>query len=218
MKAEKDFIFTSNWLEKMGVCNEWIEIFNDCFPIGIAKDSDIYELWSYVFFEDIDSDEFIYWLLNNAPYTGKPLIVCDDVLLDRKFHLGDIIVKGDVEIQSTVLIKGKLTVNGKLNCCSGHHIEANQIIADEINLKNRAIITAKKDIKVNKHIYLSNDTCIFGNVNTNRLLLDNNSYLIGNVDAIDVINNGGLIKGDITTKTFLNGNNGKINGNITCKD
>lgn len=216
MEVKKDFVITSKWLEKMGVCNEWIEIFNDCFPIGIAKDSDIYELWSYVFFKDIGSDEFIYWLLDNAPYTGKPLIVCDNVLVET-FHLGDVIVKGDVEIQSTILIKGKLKVDGKLNC-SGNYIEANQIIADEINFKNRAIITIKEDIKTNKHIYLSNDACIFGNVNTNRLLLDNNSYLIGNVDAIDIINSGGLIKGNITTKTFLNGNDGKINGNVTCKD
>lgn len=214
MKSKKeDFIFTSNWLEKMGVCNEWIEIFNGCFPNGNAKDSEICELWSYTYYEKIDSSEFIYWLLNNAPYTGKPLIVCDDVLVET-FHLGDVIVKGDVEIQSTILIKGKLKVDGKLNC-SGNYIEANQIIADEINLENRATILSKEDIKANKHIYLSNDASIFGNVKSNRFLLDS-SYLIGNVDAIAIINSGGLIKGDITTKTFLNGDDGKINGNVTC--
>ncbi|MBI0182104.1 hypothetical protein H3V11_11730, partial [Snodgrassella sp. W8158] len=55
------------------------------------------------------------------------------------------------------------------------------------------------------------------NVNTIKIKNINGGQIRGDVDADEIINDGGLIRGDVNTFTIENINGGRVKGKITYK-
>lgn len=193
-----------------------VNTFNIVFPYG-AKITDIPKLLpkigSYYY------SLFVKWLLNELSFNNKTLII-DGNTCDNLFYNGDVIVKGDIELKRAY-IKGNLNVDGILTIKHKGEVIARdfdntkQITANEINLCTESMILATH-IKANK-FYACNETIIDGDVNATFIIVKG-GCIWGNVDANEVINESGIIDGDVNTIKIENIDTGRIKGKITYKN
>lgn len=241
MEAKKEeFIVTRKWLEKLRTSEDEIMEFEKYFPNG-GTTIDVLNK-----FMSIDNLRFIEWilsmtpsfpfakgtnasylidelaqykryytviqLLDKLPFNETPLVV--DNVNNYLFYDGDVYVKGNVNPQR-IYVKGNLKIDGKLTVKDRQvdELRAQQISASEINLFNHAKIYAQIKAKI---VNLKVCSMISGNVEADTVKL-NHSLILSNVDANEIINDGGYIWGDVNTIKIQNLNGGKVDGKITYK-
>lgn len=225
MEAKKeDFIITEKWLEKMYADKDVLQIFKHHFPNG-GKALEVLKRCG-----ELDYTEFGEWLVDSLPLTYPPLELSTST--GSLFHPGDIHVKGDLFTQGRIYIKGSLKVDGKLtvNKYGMIYSDKNCINAGEINLSENAYICS--NIKANSiimngridlygcvvanSINLRDSAQILGNAKA-KVINSENSRIRGSVDADEIINDGGLIDGDVNTIRIKNINGGEVAGKVTYK-
>ena len=213
--VENEFIITRDIVEKFRL-ESFVDTFNKVFPDG-AKVTDIPKLISH-----IDGNYyyrlFVQLLLNELPFNNKILVV-DGNTCENLFYNGDIRIEGNAKV-NRIYIKGNLVIDGNLIIKDKGEIIARnfdnkkQIIATEINLGIDSMILAH--VKA-KNINVYSEATIIGNVDTNTVNLDD-SEIWGNVEANKIINNAGVIDGDVNTVKIENINDGTVTGKITYKN
>ena len=182
--------------------------FNIMFPDG-AKISEIPKLIPEL---DDDYPYFAEWLLKELPFNEVPLEL--DTLQDGLFYNGNVHLKSHTHIPNTSLIKGELIINGKLSARDSTYIYALHINAYEIDIADNAGIDAQ--IKTN-FISLRDYAELGGDVIA-KVINIKGGRIGGNVDADEIINDGGLIwGGDVYTHNINNINGGKVFGGIFYK-
>lgn len=224
MEAKEEFIVTQEWLEEMGACRDRLQAFKKHFRNrkGI-KASEVLKKC-----EELDYCNFARWLIRNLPFNKT---VCEfDRVNDHLFYNGNVHIKGDFNTRKTTYIKGALKVDGKLSLGGMGTINSKQINATEIDLSGNACLYAKIEANIISmidstlilgeleantiNIYDSAD--ITGNIKTKIFNL-NGGYIFGSIDADEIINDGGLIDGNVNTIKIKNINGGEVDGKITYK-
>jgi len=185
-----------------------IYTFNEVFPHG-AKVTDIPKLIPEL---DDDYPYFAEWLLKELPFNEVPLEL--DTLQDGLFYNGNVHLKSHAHIPNTSLIKGELIINGKLSARDSTYLYALHINAYEIDIADDVEIYAQ--IKTNS-INIRDVALIFGNT-TAKVINFKGGSIRGNVDADEIINDGGLIwGGDVYTHNINIINGGIVDGFIFYK-
>ena len=225
MEAKKeDFIITEKWLEKMYADKDVLQIFKHHFPNG-GKALEVLKRCG-----ELDYTDFGEWLVDRLPPIYPPLEL--STFVDNLFYPGDVHIKGDISTQGIIRIKGNLKVDGKLtvnkygivysykNCVNADEIDISEYVrissnikANSISMSNCAFIS--RDTVANS-ISLRDSAEIIKNVIAKVINLKD-SYIGGDVDADEIINDGGLIDGDVNTIKIENINGGKVYGKITYK-
>ena len=208
MEAKKEeFIVTEKWLEKIGTCEAEFQAFEQHFPNG----GEALEVLKRC--EELGYRDFGEWLVDHLPPIYPPLEL--NTLIDSLFYPNDVHIKGDVSIQGFIHIKGILKIDGKLTVKKYGSVYSDKdcVTADEIDLSGDAYIHAR--IKANR-IDMRGEAIISGDTKAKVVNLDGGS-IYGNVDADELYNDGGLIRGDVNTFTIENINGGKVDGKITYK-
>lgn len=237
---EEEFIITRKWLEKLRTSEDEIMEFEKHFPNG-GTTIDVLNK-----FMSMDNLRFIEWILSMTPsfpfakgtnasylidelaqykryYTVKQLLdklhfnetklVVDNVN-NYLFYDGDVYVKGDVN-PLIFDVKGHLEINGNLTVKDKwvEELSAQKISANEINLLNHAKVYAHVKAKT---VNLEVCSMISGNVEADTVKL-NQSLVLNNVTADEIINNNSHIWGHINTKKIKN-INGNIGGNVDADE
>ena len=219
---EEEFIVTEKWLEEMKACEDGLQAFEQHFPNG----GEALEVLKQC--EELGYRDFGEWLVDHLPPIYPPLEL--NTLIDSLFYPGDVHIKGDVSIQGFICIKGSLKADGKLTVNKLQRVFADFVNADEIDISGYAQIYS--DTKANS-IIMSDYAGIHGctiadNINlsgfadisgiTKAKVINFKGGLIrGDIDADEIINDGGVIKGNVDTFTIENINDGMVYGKITYK-
>ena len=221
---EKQFIITEKWLEDIRACKAGLRAFKKHFPNG-GEALEVLKRCG-----ELDYTEFGEWLVDSLPLTYPPLVLNN--LIGNLFYPGDIHIKGDLFTQGRIYIKGSLKVGGKLtvNKYGMIYTDKNCINAGEINLSENAYIYP--NIKANS-IRMRGFTTIGGEVTADNINLSGHAeikrnviakvinlkggFIGGNVDADEIINDGGIIKRNVNTIKIQNINGGRVDGKITYK-
>ncbi|ORF05894.1 hypothetical protein BGI03_09000 [Snodgrassella alvi] len=221
---EKQFIVTEKWLAEMKACEDGLRAFKHHFPNG-GEALEVLKRCG-----ELDYTEFGKWLIDSLPLTYPPLVL--NTLIGNLFYPNDVHIKGDMSTQGRIYIKGSLKVDGKLtvNKCGNVNTHINDINANVIDISENAFIFS--DIKTNSLI-MSGRTDLYGCVVANSISLrdsaqilgdakakvinSKNSRIRGSVDAEEIINDGGLIDGNVNTFTIENINGGEVAGKISYK-
>lgn len=238
----KDFIVTAKWFKKECLVSEdEVMEFKKHFPNGgtaidvlnkymsladlrlfgwiltmlpsssFAKGTDT----SYLINELIQykSYDVVMQLLAKLPFNETPLVV--DNVNSCLFHDGDVYAKGDVN-PLIFDVKGHLKIDGNLTVKDIYTREfsAQKITANEINLLNHTkfYATCVKAKAVNLGIY----SMISGDVEADTVKL-NQSLVLNNITANEIINDNGHIWGHVNTKKIKN-INGNIGGNVDADE
>ena len=203
MEAKKEeFIVTAKWLEKNGAYEDDIQDFEQHFPNG----GEALEVLKRC--EELGYRDFGEWLVDHLPPIYPPLEL--NTLIDSLFYPNDVHIKGDVSIQGFIHIKGSLKIDGKLTVKKYGEVYSDKdcVNADEIDLSGNAYIHAR--IK-------ANSVEIRGNTKAKIVNLDS-GCINGNVDADEIINNDGIIRGNVKTIKIQNIKYGYINGNVDADE
>ena len=221
---EEEFIVTQKWLEENGAYEDDIQDFRKYFPNG----GEALEVLKWC--GELDYIYFGEWLVDWLPPIYPPLEL--NTFVGNLFYPNDVHIKGDISTQGRIYIKGSLKVDGKLtvNKYGMVYSDKNCINAGEINLSENAYICS--DINANS-IIMSGRIDIQGNVSANSISLrdsaqilgdakakvinSKNSRIRGSVDADEIINDGGLIDGNVNTIKIENINGGEVAGKISYK-
>ncbi|ORF01474.1 hypothetical protein BGI05_08360 [Snodgrassella alvi] len=225
MKAkEEEFIVTEKWLAENGARKDELQAFEQHFPNG----GEALEVLKRC--EELNYIDFGEWLVDCLPPTYPPLVL--NTSIGSLFYPNDVHIKGDMSTQGRIYIKGSLKVDGKLtvNKYGNVNTHINDINANVIDISENAFIFS--DIKTNSLI-MSGRTDLYGCVVANSISLHDsaqilgdakakvinskNSRIRGSVDADEIINDGGLIDGNVNTFTIENINGGEVAGKITYK-
>ena len=206
------FIVTNEWLEEMEVYDygDELQAFNVYFPNGgeALEVLKLCEKSGYIVFGR--------WLVNKLPSNYYPPLILNN-FMGNLLYPNDVYVKGDMCVQKFIYIKGSLKAEGKITINKHGEIYSDKeyVSADEIDIDA--------------------DGCICGNVKANRINLDDNARIIGkdivtkifnskggqvwdNIEAEEVINNGGIIYGNVNAVKIENINGGKIKGKTIYKN
>ena len=221
---EKQFIVTEKWLEKNGASKDELQAFRKDFPNG-GKALEVLKRCgelNYMYFGE--------WLVDHLPPIYTPLVLNN--LIGSLFYPNDVHIKGDLSTQGRIYIKGSLKVDGKLtankygmiysdkNCINAGEVDISENAYICSNVKaNSIIINGRIDIQGNvsaNSISLCNSAQILGNAEA-KVINSKNSRIRGSVDADEIINDGGLIDGNVNTFTIENINGGEVAGKITYK-
>ena len=221
---EKQFIVTEKWLAEMKACEDGLRAFKHHFPNG-GEALEVLKRCG-----ELDYTEFGKWLIDSLPLTYPPLVL--NTLIGNLFYPGDVHIKGDVSTQEVICIKGNLKVDGKLTVNKYGKVYSSKgcVNADEIDISGYAQIYS--DTKANS-IIMSDYAGIHGctiadNINLSgfadisgitkaKVINFKGGLIYGNVDADEIINDGGLIRGDVNTFTIENINGGRVAGKISYK-
>ena len=224
---EKQFIVTEKWLEENGALEAHLQAFKQHFPNG-GEALEVLE-WcgklNYRYFGE--------WLVNCLPPIFPPLVLGN--FFGNLFYPGDVHIEDDIFTYGLIHIKGSLKVDGKLTVIrDGKVYTYNDINANMIEVKGDAYIHAANikadsmsvtdftlisDNIITDYINISKFSSIFGNIKAKivRFKTGYDGYISGSVDADEIINDGGLIKGDVNTFTIENINGGRVKGKISYK-
>ena len=221
---EEEFIVTEKWLKENGARKDELQAFRKDFPNG-GEALEVLKRCG-----ELDYIDFGEWLVDCLPPTYPPLVL--NTSIGSLFYPNDVHIKGDMSTQGCIYIKGSLKVDGKLtvNKYGMIYSHKNCINAGEINLSENAYICS--DIKANSIIMngridlqgcvvantisLRDSAQILGNAEA-KVINSKNSRIRGSVDADEIINDGGLIDGNVNTFTIENINGGEVAGKITYK-
>ena len=225
MEAKKEeFIVTEKWLEKNGASKDELQAFKQHFPNG-GEALEVLKRCG-----ELNYIDFGEWLIDSLPLTYPSLEL--STFVGNLFYPGDVHIKGDISTQGRIYIKGSLKVDGKLtvNKYGMIYSHKNCINAGEINLSENAYICS--DIKANSiimngridlqgcvvanSISLRDSAQILGDAKA-KVINSKNSRIRGSVDADEIINDGGLIDGNVNTIKIDNINGGEVAGKITYK-
>ena len=208
MEAKKEvFIVTEKWLEKNGALEAHLQAFKQHFPNGgealeVLKRCEELNL-------GLGS-----WLVDHLPPVYPPLVL--NTFVGNIFYPNDVHIKGDVSTQGGIYIKGSLKVDGKLTVKKYGDVYSDKgcVNADEIDISGNAFIHHTQ-IKANS-IIISGYAVVVGDTKA-KIINSKNSRIYGNVDVNKIINDGGLIKGNVNTIKIKNINGGMVDGKITYK-
>ena len=226
MEAKKEeLIITREWLEEMKACKAELQAFEQYFP----NSGEALEVLKRC--EELDYKSFARWLVYHLPPIYPPLELNN--LIGNLFYPNDVHIKGDVSTQEVIYIKGnlkvdeKLTVNKYGKVCSGKGC----VNADEIDISGYAWIHS--DTKANSiimsycagihgcviadNINLSCFAEIFGHTKA-KVINFKGGFITGDVDADEIINDGGIIKGNVNTIKIKNINGGQIRGDVDADE
>ena len=224
MEVKEEFIVTEKWLEKNGAYEDDIQDFKQHFPNG----GEALEVLKRC--EELDYRDFGEWLVDWLPPTYPPLVL--NTFVGNLFYPNDVHIKGDISTQGRIYIKGSLKVDGKLtankygmiysdkNCINAGEVDISENVYICSNVKaNSIIINGRIDIQGNvsaNSISLRDSAQILGNAEA-KVINSKSSRIRGSVDANEIINDGGLIDGNVNTIKIKNINGGEVAGKITYK-
>ena len=222
MEAKKEeFIVTEKWLKERKACKDGLQAFKQHFPNG----GEALEVLKRCV--ELNYSGFARWLVDHLPPTYPPLEF--NTFVGNLFYPGDVHIKGDLSIQELIYIKGSLKVDGKLtfNKYGVARSAKGCVNADEIYISGEASIYAQ--VKANS-IIMSDYAVINGDTVANSISLRDSAQILGNaeakvinlkdgyiggdVDADEIINDDGWIKGNVNTIKIENIKGGYINGNV----
>ena len=221
MKYE-EFTVTQGWLEKMKACESGLRAFEQHFPNG----GEALEVLKRC--EEVNHIEYAIWLVDCLPPTYPSLEL--NTLIGNLFYPDDVHIKGDVSTQDFLCIQGSLKVDGKFTVNNQQSVLAAFVNADEIDVSGESDIHARikaNSISMSDYAFINGDTVansislrdsveILGNAKAKVVNLKG-GYISGDVDADEIINDGGLIDGNVNTFTIENINGGRVAGKITYK-
>ena len=225
MEAKKEeFIITREWLEEMKACEDGLQAFKQHFPNG----GEALEVLKRCV--ELGYTEFGEWLVDHLPPVYPPLEL--STFVGNLFYPGDVHIKGDISTQGIIYIKGSLKVDRKLtvNKYGIVYSDKNCVNADEIDISEYARIssnTKANSISMSNCAFISRDTVansislrdsaeIIKNVIA-KVINFKGGFILGDVDADEIINDDGWIKGDVNTIKIENINGGSVGGKITYK-
>ena len=229
MEAKEEFIVTEKWLEEMKACEDGLRAFKKHFPNG-GEALEVLKRCEELGYEELDYRYFGEWLVDCLPPIYPPLELNN--LIGNLFYPNDVHIKGDVSTQGCIYIKGSLKVDGKLTANENCEVYADFVNADEIDISGDTYIPAR--IKANS-IIMSDGAFISGDTVANRINLRDAATIFGNtkakiinfkggyigrnvdVDADEIINDGGTIWGNVKTIKIKKINGGTVDGKITYK-
>lgn len=214
---EKQFIITYEWLEKGGAFIADLQIFKKHFPNG-GEALKVLKRCEELGYRDF-AEELVYRL----PPIYPPLELN---VLDNFFYLNDVYINNDISTQEFNYIRDSLKVDGKLTVHKYGNVHAYFVYADEIvlseiahissNIKANSIImrgsSSISGVTVANSIRLRDYAEIFGNTKA-KVINFRGGWIKGQVDAYEIINDGGLIEGNVNTIKIKN-IKGKIEGNV----
>jgi len=221
---EEEFIVTEKWLAEMGACKAGLQAFKKHFP----NDGEALKVLKRC--AELDYRNFGEWLVDHLPPVYPPLELNN--LIGDLFYPNDVHIKGDLSTQDSLYIKGSLKVDGKLtiNKYGEAYSGKDCVNADEIDISEYARISS--NTKANS-ISMMGFATIVGEVTADNINLSGSAEIIknviakvinfkdgfiwGNVDADEIINDGGLIGGDVNTIKIQNLNGGMVAEKITYK-
>ena len=227
MKAKEEFIITQKWLKKIKACKYGLRAFKEHFPNG----GEALEVLKRC--EEFNYKNFGEWLVDCLPPIYPPLVL--NTSIGSLFYPNDVHIKGDISTQGLIYIKGSLKVDGKLtvNKDGNVYTNINDINANVIDIRGDASILAIEALIKANFIIMSNCAFISGDTVANRISLRDSAkifgntkakvinfkggYIVGDADANEIINDGGLIKGNVNTIKIESINGGKVDGKITYK-
>ena len=225
MEAKEEFIVTQEWIEKVGAYKDELQAFRKYFPNG-GEALEVLERCV-----ELSYGGFAKWLVDHLPPIYPPLEL--NTLIDSLFYPNDVHIKGDVSIQGFIHIKGSLKVDGKLTVNKYGEVYSGKdcVNADEIDLSGYAWIHS--DTKANSiimsycagihgcviadNINLSDIAEILG-ITKAKVINFKGGFITGDVDADEIINDGGIIKGNINTIKIKNINGGQIRGDVDADE
>ena len=221
MKYE-EFIVTQGWLDDMGACEAGLQAFKKHFPNG----GEALEVLKRC--EEINHIGYARWLVEYLPLTYPSLEF--NTFVGNLLYPGDVHIKGDLSIQELTYIKEGLKIDGKLTVNNQQSVLAAFVNADDIDVSGESDIHAR--IKANS-ISMSDYAFIRGAIVANSISLRDfveilgtvkakvvnlkGGYISDDVDADEIINDGGLIDGNVNTIKIQNLNGGRVAGKITYK-
>ena len=225
MEAKKEeFIVAAKWLEEMKACEDGLQAFKKHFPNG----GEALEVLKRCV--ELGYTEFGEWLVDHLPPVYPPLEL--STFVGNLFYPGDVHIKGDISTQGIIYIKGSLKVDRKLtvNKYGIVYSYKNCVNADEIDISEYARIssnTKANSISMSNCAFISRDTVansislrdsaeIIKNVIA-KVINFKGGFILGDVDADEIINDDGWIKGDVNTIKIENINGGSVGGKITYK-
>ena len=222
---EEEFIVTQEWIEKVGAYKDGFQAFKQHFPNG-GEALEVLKQCEKFNYRDLGE-----WLVDILPITYPPLELNN--LIGNLFYPNDVHIKGDISTQEFFYIKGSLKVDGKLTVnkygkvCSGKGC----VNADEIDISGYAWIHS--DTKANSiimsycagihgcviadNINLSGIAEILG-ITKAKVINFKGGFITGDVDADEIINDGGIIKGNVNTIKIKNINGGQIRGDVDADE
>ena len=231
---EKQFIVTAKWLEEMKACKDGLQAFKQHFPNG-GEALEVLKRCEELGYEELDYEELDYmdfgkWLVDHLPPIYPPLVL--NTFVGNLFYPGDVHIKGDISTQGLIYTKGSLKVDGKLtvNKYGVVYLDKGCVNADEIDISGYAQIysdTKANSISMSNCAFITRDTVansislrdsveIIKNVIA-KVINFKGGFILGDVDADEIINDDGWIKGDVNTIKIENINGGKVYGKITYK-
>ena len=225
MEAKKEeFIVTEKWLEKKKACEDGLRAFKQHFPNG-GEALEVLKRCG-----ELGYTEFGEWLVDHLPPVYPPLELNN--LIGNLFYPNDVHIKGDISTQGIIYIKGSLKVDRKLTVNKYGIVYSckNCVNADEIDISEYARIssnTKANSISMSDYAFINRDTVansislrdsaeIIKNVIA-KVINFKGGFIAGDVDADEIINDDGLIRGDVNTFTIENINGGRVKGKITYK-
>lgn len=225
MEAKKEeFIVTEKWLKERKACKDGLQAFKKHFPNG-GEALEVLKRCG-----ELDYTDFGEWLVDHLPPIYPPLVL--NTFVGNIFYPNDVHIKGDLSTQGCIYIKGSLKVDGKLtvNKYGIVYSYKNCVNADEIDISEYARISS--NTKANS-ISMSNCAFIIGDTVANSISLRDSveiiknviakvinfkgGFILGDVDADEIINDDGWIKGNVNTIKIDNINGGEVAGKITYK-
>ena len=221
---EKQFIVTEKWLEKKKACEDGLRAFKQHFPNG-GEALEVLKRCG-----ELGYTEFGMWLVDCLPSTCPPLVL--NTFVGNLFYPNDVHIKGDVSTEGLIYIKGNLKVDGKLtvNKYGKVYSVKDCVTADEIDLSEhsrissntkansismRGFATIAEEVTAD-NINLSGDAEIIKNVIA-KVINFKGGFILSDVDADEIINDDGWIKGNVNTIKIENINGGSVRGKITYK-
>lgn len=225
MEAKKEeFIVTEKWLEERKACKDGLQAFKQHFPNG-GEALEVLKRCG-----ELGYAEFGEWLVDHLPPVYPPLEL--STFVGNLFYPGDVHIKGDISTQGIIYIKGSLKIDRKLtvNKYGIVYSDKNCVNADEIDISEYARIssnTKANSISMSNCAFISRDTVansislrdsaeIIKNVIA-KVINFKGGFILGDVDADEIINDDGWIKGDVNTIKIENINGGSVGGKITYK-
>ena len=186
-----EFVVTEEWLTQwFDQDGKYLTQFKRAFPNN-SKLSEVFEWCNKYNFEFFGA-----WLITKVPFNKEVLEI--EYTNGHIFYNGDVHIKGDVDTDYGFYIIGNLIVDGNLSLKANGKIYAKEIQAKTITIKELADITGNVKAKI---------------VNFKGGYIGRNV----DVDADEIINDGGLIYGDVNTIKIENINGGTVDGKITYK-
>lgn len=224
MEVKEEFIVTKKWLKERKACKDGLQAFKQHFPNG-GEALEVLKRCG-----ELDYMDFGKWLVDHLPPIYPPLEF--NTFVGNLFYPNDVHIKGDISTQGLIYTKGSLKVDGKLtvnkygvvysykNCVNADEIDLSEYArissntkANSISMSNCAFIT--RDTVANS-ISLRDSVEIIKNVIA-KVINFKGGFILGDVDADEIINDGGWIKGNVNTIKIENINGGSVKGKITYK-